>query len=168
MGSVNIYQFFFMKASYMNLNLLRKLGVFASTSSLVLVVACGGGGGGGVFNPSQAVTESFNAALAAIAASPANYSSFINLLDQDYKQDGFTSSDLSAMLAADAAALPSEASFPSVSYSDATISGCNTLSVCDLSVTVTNNDADTVSTSMTLKVKQTVNGYKLIGDGSSS
>jgi hypothetical protein len=160
---------FFMKASYMNLNLLRKLGFFASTSSLALVVACGGGGGGGVFNPSQAVTESFNAALAAIAASPANFSSFTNLLDQDYKQDGFTSADLRAMLAADAAALPSEASFPSVSYSDATISGCNTfLSVCDLSVTVTNNDADTVSTSMTLKVKQTVNGYKLIGDGSSS
>jgi len=151
----------------MNLNLLRKLGFFASTSSLALVVACGGGGGG-VSDPAQAVTESFNAALAAIAASPANYSSFIKLLDQDYKQDGFSSADLSAMLAADAAALPSEASFPSVLYSNATISGCNTLSVCDLSVTVTNNDADTVSTSMTLKVKQTVNGYKLIGDGSSS
>jgi hypothetical protein len=166
MRSVNIYQSFLMKASCMNLNLFRKLGFFASTSSLALVVACGGGGGG--VDPSQAVTESFNAALAAIAASPANYSSFINLLDQDYKQDGFTSADLSAMLAADAAALPSEASFPSVSYSDATISGCNTLSVCDLSVTVTNNDADTVSTSMTLKVKQTVNGYKLIGDGYSS
>jgi len=151
----------------MNLNLFRKLGFFASTSSLALVVACGGGGNG-VSDPAQAVTESFNAALAAIAASPANYSSFIKLLDQDYKQDGFSSAALSDMLAADAAALPSEASFPSVLYSNATISGCNTLSVCDLSVTVTNNDADTVSTSMTLKVKQTVNGYKLIGDGSSS
>ncbi len=151
----------------MNLNLFRKLGFFASTSSLALVVACGGGGGG-VSDPSRAFTESLNAALAAIAASPANYTSFINFLDANYKQDGLTSADLSAMLAADAAALPSEASFPSVSYSDAIISGCNSSSVCDLTVTMTNNDADTVSTSVTLKVKDSVTGYKLIGDGSSS
>ncbi len=155
-----------MKETPMNVKFFRKAGLFASTSSLALVVACGGGGGS--VNPSQAVTETLNAALAAIAVSPANYTSFINFLDANYKQDGLTSADLSAMLAADAAALPSEASFPSVSYSDAIISGCNSSSVCDLTVTMTNNDADTVSTSVTLKVKDSVTGYKLIGDGSSS
>jgi hypothetical protein len=98
----------------------------------------------------------------------ANYASFVDLLDPSFKQDGLSKADLSAVLAADAASLPGEASFPKITYSDATISNCNAAQVCDLNVTVTNKDADTVSTTMVLKVVLTSSGYKLIGDQSAS
>jgi hypothetical protein len=92
----------------------------------------------------------------------------VDLLDPNFKQDGLSKADLSAVLAADAASLPGEASFPNITYSDATISNCNAAQVCDLNVTVTNKDADTVSTTMVLKVVLTSSGYKLIGDQSAS
>jgi threonine dehydratase len=137
----------------------RQFWLFASTSSLALVVACGAGGGG--LSAAQATAGAFTSALAAIASNPADYASFMALVDANYKQDGFTRQQLNDMLAADAAA---GVSFPTVTYSDATISNCDTSKVCDMTVTVTNTDADTVSTTLTLKVKETVNGYKLIGD----
>lgn len=145
----------------------RRVWFFATTSSLALLVACGGGGGSGIAE-GNSFASSLNAALAAIAANPANYTPFVSLLDDDYKQDGLTRTNLSAMLAADAAALPNEASFPTASFSEPTLSNCSTAAICDLTVTVTNNDADTVSTSVTLKVKVITGGYKLIGDGSAS
>jgi threonine dehydratase len=157
-----------MKEILMNIKFFRKVGLLASTSSLALVVACGGGGGGGSFNAASDTIGTINSTLAAIAASPANFSSFISLLDANYKQDGISKAQLSDMLALDAAALPNEASFPSVSYSDATISNCDASGICDMTVTVTNNDADSVSTTMTLKIKESVTGYKLIGDQSSA
>ena len=147
----------------MNIKFFRKVGLLASTSSLALLVACGGGGGS--FNAASDTIGTINSALAAIAANPANYSSFISLLDANYKQDGLTVAQLNDMLAADAAA---GVSFPNVSYSDATISNCDASGICDMTVTVTNNDADSVSTTMTLKVKESVTGYKLIGDQSSA
>ena len=148
----------------MNIKFFRKVGLLASTSSLALLVACGGGGGGS-FNAASDTIGTINSALAAIAANPANYSSFISLLDANYKQDGLTVAQLNDMLAADAA---EGVSFPNVSYSDATISNCDPSKICDMTVTVTNNDADSVSTTMTLKIKESVTGYKLIGDQSSA
>ena len=156
-----------MKDILMKTKFSRRVWFFATTSSLALLVACGGGGGSGNAE-GQSFAASFNAALAAIAANPSNFTPFVSLLDGDYKQDGLTRTNLSAMLAADAAALPNEASFPNASLSNPTLSNCNSSAICDLTVTVTNNDADTVSTSITLKVKLTVAGYKLIGDGSAS
>ena len=152
-----------MKEIRMKIKFFRKIGLLASFSSLAFVVACGSGGSGP--SAAQAAAATFTAALAAIATNP---SSFVALLDPNYNQDGITSAQLSDMLAADSAALPNDVSFPNVSYSDATISNCNTSKVCDMTVTVTNNDADSVSTTMTLKVKESVTGYKFIGDQSTS
>jgi threonine dehydratase len=146
----------------MNKKLLCKVGLLASSSSLALLVACGSGSG---TSAAEATAAAFTSALAAIAANPADYSSFIALLDANYRQDGFTSAQLSDMLAADATA---GVSFPSVSYSDANISNCDASKICDMTVTVSNKDADTVSTTITLKVKETVTGYKLLGDQSTS
>jgi threonine dehydratase len=143
----------------MNRKFFRKFFFIASTSSLALVVACGSGGGG--TSAADATAGALTSALAAIAANPADYASFIALLDTNYRQDGFTSAQLNDMLAADATA---GVSFPNVSYSDAYISNCDASKICDMTVTMTNKDADTVSTTITLKVKESITGYKLIGD----
>jgi threonine dehydratase len=155
-----------MKETPMNVKFFRKVGLFASTSSLALVVACGGGGGG--VSVAESTAGSISSALAAIAASPANFSSFISLLDTNFKQDGISKAQLSDMLALDAAALPNEASFPSVSYSDPIITNCDASNICDMTVTVSNNDANLVSTVIALKVKANATGYQLIGDQSAS
>ena len=144
----------------MNRKSFRKFFFIASTSSLALVVACGSGGGGS--SAADATAGTLTSALAAIATNP---SSFVALLDTNYKQDGITSAQLSDMLAADATA---GVSFPNVSYSDAYILNCDASKICDMTVTMTNNDADTVSTTITLKVKESITGYKLIGDQSSA
>ena len=150
----------------MNRKFSRKFWVLTATSALALLVACGSGGGGTASLSSLAT--SLTSALNAMSANMGNYASFVDLLDPNFKQDGLSKADLSAVLAADAAALPGEASFPNITYSDATISNCNAAQVCDLNVTVTNKDADTVSTTMVLKVVLTSSGYKLIGDQSAS
>ena len=149
----------------MNRKFSRKFWVLTATSALALLVACGSGGG---VTAAASLATSLTSALAAMSSNQANYASFVSLLDSNFKQDGFTSATLSAALAADAAALPGEASFPNITYSDATISNCNAAQVCDLTVTVTNSDADTVSTSMVLKVVLTPSGYKLYGDQSAA
>jgi hypothetical protein len=151
---------------HMNRKFSRKFWVLTATSALALLVACGSGGGGTASLSSLAT--SLTSALNAMSANMGNYASFVDLLDPNFKQDGLSKADLSAVLAADAAALPGEASFPNITYSDATISNCNAAQVCDLNVTVTNKDADTVSTTMVLKVVLTSSGYKLIGDQSAS
>jgi len=150
----------------MNRKSSRKFWVLTATSALALLVACGSGGGGTASLSSLAT--SLTSALNAMSANNGNYASFVDLLDPNFKQDGLSKADLSAVLAADAASLPGEASFPNITYSDATISNCNAAQVCDLNVTVTNKDADTVSTTMVLKVVLTSSGYKLIGDQSAS
>ena len=150
----------------MNNNFLRKAWFFVPVCSIALVVACGGGTP--ALTDSLSLSNKLTSALAAISASPSNYSAFISLLDSSYKQDGLSSADLSAMLAADAAALPNDVSFPSAAFSNPTITNCNASNVCDLIVTVTNADADTVSTTVTLKVIGNAAGYKLIGDQSTS
>ena len=154
----------------MNRKSSRKFWVLTATSALALLVACGSGGGGTASLSSRAnsLATSLTSALDAMSANMGNYASFVDLLDPNFKQDGLSKADLSAVLAADAAALPGEASFPNITYSDATISNCNAAQVCDLNVTVTNKDADTVSTTMVLKVVLTSSGYKLIGDQSAS
>jgi len=143
----------------------RQFCVLTATSALALLVACGSGGG---VTAAASLATSLTSALDAMTANQGSYASFVALLDPNFKQDGLSKADLSATLAADAAALPGEASFPNITYSDATISNCNAAQVCDLNVTVTNKDADTVSTTMVLKVVLTSSGYKLIGDQSAS
>ena len=154
----------------MNRKFFRKFWVLTATSALALLVACGSGGGGtaSLSSLTTSLATSLTSALSAMSSNQANYASFVSLLDSNFKQDGFTSATLSAALAADAAALPNDVSFPNITYSDATISNCNAAQVCDLTVTVTNSDADTVSTSMVLKVVLTPSGYKLYGDQSAS
>jgi len=150
----------------MKSNVVRKAWFYISVCSVALVVACGGGTS--AVTDAEILSAKLTSALSAISSNPYNYTSFISLLDSNYKQDGLTAADLSTMLAADAAALPNDVSFPSATFSNAVISNCNASNLCDLTVTVTNNDADSVSTTMTTKVIGNAAGYKLIGDQSSS
>jgi len=67
-------------------------------------------------------------------------------------------------LAADAAALPNDVAYPTVTYSNPVVGTCDSNNICDLTVTATNSDADSVSVTLTLKVNGTPS--MLIGDQS--
>jgi hypothetical protein len=143
----------------------RKALSILTACSVAVLVACGGGSTR-KYDDTVSLTSQLTSALAAIAANPADFSSFLNLLDSGYLQDGLTSADLSAMLAADAAALPKDVAFPSVKYSDPVVDNCNLSNQCDLTVTATNADADAVSVTIKLRVVPVTSGFKLIGDQS--
>jgi hypothetical protein len=147
----------------MNFKKLYKSFTVIPFCSLALLASCGDSGQSVDY---PGFTSKLSASLAAIYANPSNYQSFLNLLSPKYQQDGISSSDLSAMLAADAAALPNDVSFPTVTYSNPIVGTCDANNICDLTVTATNSDADSVSITMTLKV----NGIptSLIGDQSKS
>ena len=151
----------------MNCKMVTRIKILFSISLLSVIVGCGGTSVS-VTSAIQAFSSALNSALASLASTPAGFSSFTNLLDASYKQDGITKADLIAMLTADAAAIPADASFPVVSYSNPVISNCTSANICDLIVTAFNADADLISTTLTLKVIDTGSGYKLVGDQSSS
>jgi len=152
----------------MGRNLTGRIKLVGSISLLSTVVACGGGGSGSAFSAVELFTSALTGAIASLAAAPSGFTSFTNLLDANYKQDGITNANLVAILTADAAAIPTDASFPVVSFSNPVISNCTSANVCDLTVTAFNADVDYIATSLTLKVVNTGSGYKLVGDQSSS
>ena len=133
-----------------------------------LIAACGGGSDSASPTASSAAA-SLLSSIGIFSVQPTNFNVLTSLVDSNYKQDGITAQNLNDMLAADAAALPGDTSFPRVSFSNPVISNCNASSVCDLTVTASNSDADTVSITMTLKVIGSASsGYKLYGDQSSN
>ena len=139
---------------------LRKAWIILPACSLALLAACGTSSG--VDYPG--FISRLNSSLAAIYTNTANYQGLTNLLSSKYMQDGISSSDLSAMLAADAAALPNDVAYPTVTYSNPVVGTCDSNNICDLTVTATNSDADSVSVTLTLKVTGTPS--MLIGDQS--
>jgi len=151
----------------MNWNMVTRVKAFSSICLFGVIVGCGGQSVS-VTSAVQTFTAAMNSALSSLASTPSGFSAFTSLLDSTYKQDGLTNADLVAMLTADAAAIPADASFPVVSYSNPVISNCTTAKICDLIVTAFNADADLTSTTLTLKVIDTGSGYKLVGDQSSS
>lgn len=128
-----------------------------------LIAACGGGSDPA--SPSLLASRLLSS-IGIFSVQPTNPTLFTSLLDTNYKQDGLAASDVSAILAADATALPNDVSFPRVSFANPVISNCTASNVCDLTVTMTNADADLTSVSVTLKVIATASGYKLYGDQS--
>jgi len=131
------------------------------SAAVSLLAACGGGSDAA--SPS-ALASGLLSSLGIFSVTPTNYSVFTGLMDANYKQDGLTSADVTAILAADATAIPNDVSFPRVSFTNPVISNCNVSNVCDLSVTAINADADSISVPMTLRVIGTASGYKLYGD----
>jgi hypothetical protein len=129
------------------------------SAAVSLVAACGGGSDAGSPNQASGLLSS----IGIFSVQPTNFTVFTNLLDSNYSQDGFSAQQLRDMLAADAAAIPNDVSFPRVSFNNPVISNCNASNVCDLTVTASNSDADAVSVTMTLKVIGTASGYKLYG-----
>lgn len=147
---------------------ISRIKLLGSITLLSVVVGCGGGGTSNAFSSIEIFTSALTNAVASLAVSPSGYSSFTSLLDANYKQDGITSANLVDLLSADAAAIPTDLSFPVVSYSNPVISNCNSSNICDLNVTAFNADVDYISTNIILKVVNTGSGYKLVGDQSSS
>ncbi|MEI6550660.1 MAG: hypothetical protein WCO34_09800 [Betaproteobacteria bacterium] len=151
----------------MNNNLAKRFKLYFSIGFLSIVAACGGGSGNAI-SAIEIFTTNLSSAMASLASTPSGFAGFTNLLDSTYKQDGITNANLVAILTADAAAIPADASFPVVSYSSPVISNCNAANICDLNVIAFNADVDYIATNITLKVLNTGSGYKLVGDQSAS
>jgi hypothetical protein len=146
----------------MEFNILRKALIILPTASFAFLVACGDN------TPVDyaGFTSKLSASLAAIYAKTSNYQDFTSMVSPKYLQDGISSADLNAMLAADASALPNDVAFPTVTYSNPIVGTCDANNICDLTVTATNSDADSVSVTLTLKVNGSP--LMLIGDQSKS
>lgn len=104
----------------------------------------------------------------ALAASPLNATPMANLLDTDYLDAGTTKGDILAALKgeADAVAASTEySSFTQVRVSDVAISCSGAGAFCNVTLTYTNADADTVSVSHTTQIRLT-DIFRLYGNQS--
>jgi len=144
-------------------------------SALMTLSACGGSGSSSGTS-STAAADSFaaktNAAYAALATvSGLTSKAVADLFDAKYLDMSFTKAIVLDALTANSAALgttPELSLFPLAQVTNPVISNCDANSVCTLSATLVNSDADITSVDFTTKVKLDSGVIYFYGDQSST
>lgn len=134
------------------------------------LAACGGGGDGGA-DPA-ALASGYTASLAQMnTASGLTSASVQDQFASSYLDAGMTKAQVVDALGKDAAALGGNSGFslfPMAGVADVSIGNCSAASVCTLSGTLTNADADTTSVPFTTQVVLENGAWRLYGDQKSS
>ena len=154
--------------------------IFSTTfvfSTVLALSACGGSSSGGSsFDSVQVFANSFvsqyTGGLSSLNTSAGLNSKVVpDLFDAKYLDGGFSKTDLSTALAANAQALsasPELSLFPVAGVTNATLSGCDSNGICTLNATLTNSDVDTTSVDFSTKVLVVNGQVYLYGDQSST
>ena len=108
------------------------------------------------------------AAYESLGASPSGAMAVADLLDTDYLDSGITKPDVLAALKAEgdaASASVDYSSYPQVKASNVVITCSGASALCNVTVTYTNADADSVSVSHTTQIRLT-DKFRLYGNQS--
>jgi hypothetical protein len=141
-------------------------------SLLVLLSACGSDAAPPASTASiDSFVANYNRSLASVSNMGAT--TFADLIDDEFLDSGYTKAQMLANVKADAAALadtgngiPADQVFPLLTIKDASVSNCNdNTSVCTLTATYVNPDADATSATVTVPVRWGKDGqFRLYGD----
>lgn len=151
-----------------------------ATAGLVsMLAACGGGDSAPApvvapdLGPARtAFGNDFARGLAALGTYEGLTSTaFIDLFDEAFLDAGYTKGQLRSNLAQDAVAMataPELSGFPKGIVSAVTIADCDAASICSVTATFSNADADATAVTVTSRLKLIDGKYRLFGDQSSS
>jgi hypothetical protein len=144
------------------------LGAALTIAAAAGLTACGGGGNAP--DPLAAATSYGTAIAQANSAAGLNSAALQSSFASGYLDAGMTQAQLLDALGKDAAAFATAgySGLPVAGLTDVAIGNCNASSVCTLTGTLTNSDADATAVPFSTQVVLESGSYRVLGDQKSS